>query len=254
MTLEIPDFTDIEVEIDGRQFRGAYSVMLGDLVVYYNGHTSSVRKPTTNLREVAVDLLRELVREHHVDISSLSSELPQAIRDAALAYVNGFDDDTLIRDLIESFGSAPAGSVAHSHVSRLCLEALQPIVPFWKFMCDDEGPVQIVGELNRWITDRSFRIDWESARRPFICYRDGQRVQDCDACRVEPIAQAVAHCADYLQTGNMDSAVATLAQACAAYDEGCSPEGEERSFEQWLVEEVLLKAYRFKPGEASGTN
>lgn len=254
MTLEIPDFTDIEVEIDGRRFRGAYSVMLGDLVVYYNGHTSSVRKPVANLHEVAVDLLRELVRENHVDKSSLPSELPQAIRDAAIAYVNGFDDDTLIRDLIESFGPAPVGSVAHAQVSRLCLDALRPIVPFWKFMCDDFGPERTVWELNQWLRDRSFRIDWELARRPFICYRDGQRVQDCDACRVEPIAQAVTHCADYLQTGKMESAVATLAQACAAYDEGCSPEGEERSFEQWLVEDVLLNAYRFKPEEASGAN
>ena len=56
MSFGLPETTDIEVEIDARRFQGAYSFMLGDMVVYYNGHTKSVRKPETNVDEIAIDM------------------------------------------------------------------------------------------------------------------------------------------------------------------------------------------------------
>ncbi len=63
MDFKLPEVTDIETEVDGRAVSGSYSVMLGDLVVYYRGHTSSRRKPAAGIREVAIrEQARLLVR------------------------------------------------------------------------------------------------------------------------------------------------------------------------------------------------
>lgn len=99
MGFRLPEGTEIEVEDGGRRFRGDYSVMLGDLIVYYNGHTASVRKPDTDMHDTAIDMLRQLVRENYVEIDSVPSDLPQRIREAAWKYVNSFDDDEPVRNL-----------------------------------------------------------------------------------------------------------------------------------------------------------
>jgi len=247
MTFKLPEVTDIEADVDGRRVTGAYSVMLGDLVVYYNGHTSSIRKPTRNMRELAIEMLQELARKNYIGIESVPSELPQHIREAAVKYANCPDDDELIRELIVSFGPSTVGSDVHVQVSWLCVNAVQPIAPFWKAMCDDDTPEQTLLKLRRWMNDRAQPVDWELARRTLVGYRDGRRIEDCDACRVEPIAKALASCADYLHTAHLESAVETILEAWGAYSEGCWPESEERPFERWAVEVAIPNAYHSRP-------
>ncbi|HEY0076347.1 MAG TPA: hypothetical protein VGB77_19770, partial [Abditibacteriaceae bacterium] len=100
----LPEVTDIEIAFDGRKVTGAYSVVLGDLVVYYNGRTLSIRKPETNMHETAIEMLQDLVRQNYIEISRVPGELPEPIRKAAAEYVNSFDDDEPIRELIKAFG------------------------------------------------------------------------------------------------------------------------------------------------------
>ena len=240
----LPKVTDLEISVDGRTVTGAYSVVLGDLVVYYNGHTASVRKPETNVYETAMQMLQDLVRQNYIEIDRVPGELPEPIRKAAVEYVNSFDEDAPIRELIKAFGQADIGSQVHTQVSWLCINALQPIVPFWKAICDDDAPQQLLAELLRWMNDRSYRINWETARQPLIARRDGLKIVDCDACRVEPIANALAHCAAYLQTANSDSAVKVILEAWGAHAEGCWSEDETRPYEQWFIEVALPNAYQ----------
>jgi hypothetical protein len=239
----LPKVTGIEISVDGRTVTGAYSLVLGNLVVYYNGRTSSVRKPETNMHETAIEMLQDLVRQNYIEISKVPPELPEPIRIAAAEYVNSFDDDEPIRELIKAFGQATINSHVHTQISRLCINALQPIVPCWKAICDDDAAQQMLAELQRWLNDRSYPINWETARRPLVARRDGIKIVDCDACRVEPIATALAHCADYLQTANTDSAVKVILEAWGAHAEGCWPEDEDRSYEQWFIEVALPNAY-----------
>jgi len=228
MAFELPASTDIEVDIDGRPFRGTYSFMLGDLIVYYNGRAKTVRKSTEHVHEIALDLLRQLVEQYYVEMDSVPEELPQRMREAAHVYANSFGEDEPIRALIETFGEALVGSGVHTQVSWLCVNAIQPIVPFWKMMCDDDAPERTLAELGQWLNDRTHPVDWESARQPAVARCDGLRIVDCDACRVEPIAGAVVCCADYLENGDIDSAVGAIFEAQGAKSEGCWPEYEER--------------------------
>ena len=240
----LPEVTDIEIAMDGRTVAGAYSVMLGNLVVYYNGRTSSVSKPESNVHETAIQMLQDLVRQNYIEINRVPSELPEPIRQAAAAYVNSFDDDEPIRELLNAFGQSDSGSHVHTQVCWLCINALQPIVPCWKTICDDDAAQQILAELQRWLKDRSYLINWEAARQPLVARRGGIKIEDCDACRVEPIANALAHCADYLQTAHTDSAVKVILEAWGAHAEGCWPADEERPYEQWFIEVALPKAYQ----------
>lgn len=113
-------------------------------------------------------------------------------------------------------------------------------------MCDDDAPEGILAELRQWLDDRSQPVDWDSAEQPLVARCDGVKIVDCVACRVEPIANALAKCAGYLRTANIDSAVRTISDAWGAHAEGCWPEDEERPYEQWFVEVALPRAYQRK--------
>ncbi|HEY0076867.1 MAG TPA: hypothetical protein VGB77_22475, partial [Abditibacteriaceae bacterium] len=131
-----------------------------------------------------------------------------------------------------------------TQICWLCINALQPIVPCWKAICDDDAAQQMLDELQRWLNDHSSPINWKMARRPLVARRDGIKIVDCDACRVEPIANALAHCADYLRTANPDSAAKVILEVWGAHAEGCWPEDEDRSYEQWFIEVALPNAYQ----------
>lgn len=247
MKFSLPKVVDIQTEMAGRTIKGSFYEVLGDLVVNYNGRTASVKKPKTHLHEVALELFQKLVQEHYVPISAIPGELPEPMREAALEYVNSMDEDESVRALILSFGEFPIGSRVHQQVSWLCVNSLHLIVPFCKWMCGDDGPERILASMIRWLKDPSYPLDWESARRPLEARLGGVKIEDCDACRVEPIAQAVACCADYMQTANIDSAVKTLLSAWGAHAEGAWPPDQDQPFELWLVQIALPHAYRCEP-------
>jgi hypothetical protein len=249
VSFQLPDVHDIAIDVVGRTFDGSWSIVLGEMVVYYNGHTSGVENPEENHDEIARGLLRELVREHYVPLEAIAADLPAAIREAAHLYINNLDDEDSSEILVDAFGDAEPGSAAHRQLSWLCVNALTPIVPFWKLMCDSDGPEQTLAALRRWLDDPATPVDWSAAGRPEVALRDGEVVADCDACRLEPTAAAVAATATYLQSADASLAVAALDDACCAWSEGCHPEEKSQRFETWLVLNVLPKAFA---GAANG--
>lgn len=243
MAFTLPEVHEIEAVIDGRRFEGAYYFVLGDLIVNYNGFTTSVRKPAADVRKVALNMFRDLVREHYVPLDAIPTELPQPIREAAHAFLNSFDDDRPTENLVASFGDSTLGSHVHTQLSWLCINVLEPIVPFWKYMCDDDAPEQKFRELRNWLNDPSCEVDWSSACQPDVALSDGVVVADCDACRLKPIARAVAKTAEYLRTADSWAAAKAILSACSAYDEGCQP-SDAPGFEQWVVFDVLPASFR----------
>lgn len=249
MRFRLPEVHDIAVDVDGRTFDGAWSIVLGQLVVYYNGHSSGVENPQYGHDEIARGMLLELIREHYVPLEAIAADLPPMIREAAHVYINNLDGEDSAEVLVAAFGDAEPGSPAHRRLSWLCVNAITPIVPYWKLMCDSDGPEQTLGTLRRWLDDPATPVDWEAACRPEVALRDGEVVGDCDACRLEPTADAVAAAAGYLRSADASLAVAALDDASCAWSEGCHPEENSGRFESWLVLSVLPQAFA---GQSSG--
>lgn len=223
--------------------------MLGNLVVYFRGRTSSIRKLTEDVNRVALQLLTELIHRTLAETKAAANDLPSQIQSAALECVEDFEDRGRIHTLIEAFGAQEVGSHAHRQVSWLCLNVLDPVVPAWKTICDDDAPEQILAELRAWMVDSTRAVDWNRARRQLVGTQGGVRIQDCNACWIEPIARGVAGCANYLHTANIDSAVTTVEDSWAASTEGCWPQSEERTFEKWFVDVAVVNAYHCAHGE-----
>jgi hypothetical protein len=247
VTFKLPKVTDISVKVNGRRIKGSYSIILGNLVVYYRGRTSSIRKPETDLDAVASQVLEELIRQTRAETEAAPNDLPPHIRAAAAKCVEDFEEDRRIRRLIDSFGPSIVGSDAHMQVSWLCLNVLTPVVPAWKSVCDDDAPEQILAELRGGMSDPSRAVGWERAERPLVGRRNGIPIGDCNACWIEPIARGVAGCANYLRTANVASAVTAIQEAWTAYNEGCWPQSEQRTFEKWFVDVALVYACRARP-------
>lgn len=110
-----------------------------------------------------------------------------------------------------------------------------------------DTPEKTYRDLRNWLVDPTHTVDWESAQIPCIALRDGERVGDCDACRLEPTANAVASTAFYLRTANPEKAVDVLRSTSAAFDEGCHSQDSPDRFEKWLVFNVLPRACRCEP-------
>lgn len=239
MGLGMPEVHDITVEVDGQTFEGAWWVSLNDMIVWYNGYGARTAQQSEGANEIALKMLEELVREHFIPLNSVPLSLPPAVRETAHNYLNSMDDQQLTAKLIRSFGSSVVGSQAHRQVARVLINALGMVVQFWKDMCDDDVPEKTFNDLRQWMSDSSHPVDWQNACKPSVAKRNGVQVVDCDACRLVPIADAVAQTARYLQSANTESAVEALCSVAGAWDEGCHFRDVPDRFEKWIVYEVL---------------
>ncbi len=179
--------------------------------------------------------------------SALVGKVPEALLPAAYNYLNVFDDDQSVHGFVSAFGELTAGSLAYQQVAWLAIYATGLVVPFWKHMCDGDAPEQIHSRLQAWLLDPTTEVDWETACTPCIASRSGEQVVDCDACRLEPIAEAVSSLANYLQTADPEMAAACLSAASSAFNEGCHPRALSDGFERWLVFEALPHAMKLEP-------
>lgn len=247
MTFMLPEVHDIRVEFDGQCFDGSWYIILGDMIVNYNGYTASTRERKADANEVAVEMLGKLVETHYKRLESIPANIPQPIRLAAHHYVNASDDESAAQDLVASFGESIVGSIVHKQLSWLCINCISTIVPVWKFMCDGNAVEETFNDLRRWLRDPMHPVDWKTAVKPAVGRRDGVQVGDCDACRLEPTADAVASTARYLQSAAQADATAALLSASYAYDEGCHAEDAPDDFKNWLVFDVLPAAFDCKP-------
>ena len=246
MAFTLPPVHDIAIEIEGRTFEGSWYVVLGDMVVNYNGHTAKAHKGASDADTVAIEVLRDLVRKHYICLDLLPANLPAPVRNAAYIFLNSFHVGQPAHDLVSSFGESVLGSRVHRQLSWLCVNAIGMVAPYWKFMCDSDTPERTYLALRKWLADPSHSVDWALAQSPSIATRNGARVGDCDACRLEPIADAVAKTATYLRTADSLMAVDALLAVASAYDEGCHPQGSHDRFEKWLVFDVLPQACQCK--------
>lgn len=242
MKFKLPEIHEITVEVDGERFEGSWYIILGDLVINYNGHTASTHQRKTNADAVAKKMLGDLVEKHYVRLETIPAGIPQTIRQAAHHYANGSLEESAAAELVASFGRSIVGSLTHRQLSWLCINGISMIVPAWKHMCDGNAAEEVFADLRQWLQDPLYAVDWATATTPAIALRDGIRVGDCDACRLEPTAEAVAHTARYLLSANAADATAALLSASDAFDEGChTPDAPDR-FEKWLVLNVLKSA------------
>ncbi|QDU37203.1 hypothetical protein Mal4_15120 [Maioricimonas rarisocia] len=252
MEFSLPEIHEISVDVDGRQFDGSWYVVLQDMIVNYNGFTASTNGCPSNADEVAKGMLRQLVAAHYVRPESIPAGLPPSVREAAHRYINESLEESQAASFVASFGKAERGALLHRQLSWMCVNALAMIVPAWKYMCDGNAAEETYLDLRQWLGDPSHPVDWKSATTPAVATRDGLRVGDCDACRLEPIASAVAHTARYLQSADPADATESLESADEAYDEGCHSRGAPDRFSKWLVFDVLPRALACRPIEALG--
>lgn len=242
MEFQLPEIYEIETTVDGRQISGSYAFVLG-LTVYYKGYAENVSKPAReeDVPIVARQILAELVRQREGEMGQVPAELPPVIQEAASNFLDSFDDEEPIHQLIQAFGETEVGSHSHRQVSFLLVNLLTPIVPFWTEMCDDDLPVRTHGELRALLSQENWpNVDWQQLETVAVARRDGEIIGDCDACRVEPMAEAVASCAKFMHTGEQAHAVDCISNAIYATSEGCWV--NEHRFERWLVEVALRRS------------
>lgn len=239
MEFKFPESHPLEIEIEGVKHKGSFYVLLGQLVVNFKGNTSSQIAPEGETHDAAEQMLRTLVQKHYVSISEIPSEWPEDIRLAAYAYTNSGDDESSLDDLICSLGDPQHRSLAFKQIAILCLKSLEVVVPAWKEICDDNELEETTSKLWRWLENPDHAVDWEAAREPRAALRHGKKIEDCDVCRAEPLAEAVAATATFLRTSNIESAFDALSSVSAAHDEGCHPDDEFESFQRRLVFSLL---------------
>ncbi len=245
---------DISIEIGGERFEGCWYIVLGDMVVYYDGQTAKTPLSKANVADTPWRMLRELVEKYYTRLDSISLTIPQAVRLSARELVNtGFRlgnarrEEAVTAKFVMSFGESVAGSLVHQQLSWLCINAVSLIVPAWKHLCDGNAAEETFESLRRWLQDPTQTVDWSSAVQPAVALRAGIRVGDCDTCRLELIADAVASSARYLQSADSAEATATLLSATWAYEEGCHPQDAPERFEKRLIHEVLPAAIECQP-------
>lgn len=239
MEFKLPESQQITLEIEGERHEGSFYFLFGQVVVNFRGSTNSCVTPEGQPYAVAEQMFRDLVKKHHVSLSEIPTEWPEKVRQAAHAYINSDEDESSLDDLIKSFGEPKHGSLAFKQIAILCLMGVEVVVPAWKEICDGNELEETTAELWKRLEDPNHSIDWEAACSPKPALRHGQQIEDCDACRAEPLADAVSATASFLRTANIESAFAALASASAAHDEGCHPDDEFDSFQRRLVFSLL---------------
>ena len=240
---------DISVEIDGKRFNGAWSDVMGEMVVYYNGFTASTYPVPEEPDTIAKELLADLVREHYCDLESLPKSIPEAIRVSAHELLNADMDEDFeaIEDLVHSFGDSPNDSLANQRLAWLCVNSLSMIVLSWKHMCDDDLAEPAHAKLVQKLLDATIQVDLDSMTTPIIAKRNGVPVADCDECRLRPTAEAIASTATFLQTGKYSAAINAIWSAYNAYEEGCHLADAPETFSEWLVQDVLQPSLECRP-------
>lgn len=247
MDFQLPDVHEISIDVDGKRFDGSWYIIWNRMIVNYNGYTASIPELTTDANEVAERMLRDLVTKHYIPLELIPETIPLAIRVAAVQYINSAEEDVAGAEFVASFGESVPASEVHQQLSWLCVNALSMIVPAWKYMCDSNTAEDTFNSLQQWLQDPSHRVDWQAATTPAIALRDGVRVGDCDACRLEPTADAVANAARYLQSAEPAHATNCLLSANEAYGEGCHSRDAPDRFPKWLVFDVLPTSLERRP-------
>lgn len=171
-------------------------------------------------------------------------DFPEALQAAAralLAYSAGEDS---YRELISGFGELRPGTESHEKAVLFCCHAVRRVIYGWEALgCDGTLPEQGLTAVEQWVFTGAPVADNWTVDAPAL--RKGRRIVDCDACRAEPIASAVAELASFAQTADKEKGRSVLSDVAMAISEGIeSPDSLE--FGNWLVQVALPAAWELR--------
>lgn len=173
--------------------------------------------------------------------------IPQPLREAARQLAVSSNAEESFLALIRAFGHSPVGSLSQRRAAWLCILATNRIIPGWRAMdCEGDAPARAVETAAAWIRDGADPGQWESLCRPAVATRGGEKIDDCDACRAEPIASAAALTARFARFGEPADAAHALSEAWMAEDEGIRRPGS-LPIEKWILQVALPAAWALRP-------
>jgi hypothetical protein len=173
--------------------------------------------------------------------------LPKRLIEAANRFV-AFDEEDdsdidVATNLILGYGIPKMEPDALRRGVALCLLGARRILHGWSLLgCEGNRPEQVLDHVARWIQTGEYSPDWASLCLPAPALFNGRPIQDCDACRVEPIASAAARTALFAKTANpVDGAIA-LCDIRGAVLEGLDTD-DDGGYENWLINVAVPAAY-----------
>jgi hypothetical protein len=173
----------------------------------------------------------------------ISESLPAPLRDAGLRYVTECESDDLAFQLIEAFGIAGVGDEGHRRAAWLCVLAVRKVLYGWAALeCEGDAPDRAVDAVGSWVQTGAAPRAWGPLCVPAKAVRQGRVIEDCDACRAEPIAAAAAYAARFVQSADPSDAAEVLFSVWCAIDEGVHFP-DEVPFAEWVVTVALPAAY-----------
>ncbi|NNJ27009.1 hypothetical protein [Alienimonas chondri] len=163
--------------------------------------------------------------------------------------------------LLPAFGSFDSGDPhpggrGHARLCWLCVNAIRTVLHCWDGIAENpeaRDHLSALADVLRgdwFLNGEGDEPDWAPLTEAAVAIRDGVKVNDCDACRVEPVASAVAHAARFARDGDSTDAAACLADVGVSADEGCwwhdpaNPESAPEAFAPWFARHVLPAAWR----------
>jgi hypothetical protein len=173
----------------------------------------------------------------------MDRETMESILAAAQSYVVSLDDDEMGYEeieaetqLIDAFGIQKIGDDAHRCATWLCVLASQKVLYGWAALeCEGDLPSQTIEAVSKWVQEGIQPRDWQLLTTPAQARRKGRVIMDCDACRAEPIASAVAHTARFARTAAPEDAVQVLSDVFTAISEGVYwSEGDPMDVQKWV--------------------
>ena len=158
--------------------------------------------------------------------------------------------------LLPAFGPFKPGDETHARLCWLCVNAVRMVRHCWDGIAENPDARDRLADLADLLRGDWFlkgegpEPDWAPLTEAAVALRDGSMVNDCDACRVEPVAAAVARAARFARDGDVNAAAACLQSVQVAESEGCwwcdptEPDAANEEFAPWFARRALPAAWR----------
>jgi len=158
--------------------------------------------------------------------------------------------------LLPAFGLFVPGDETHRRLCWLCVNATRMVLHCWDGIAENPDARDRLSTLAGVLRGDWFQKwdgpepDWVPLTNAAVAVRDGRTIGDCDACRVEPIATAVAHAARFARDGDLNDAAICLQHVQVAESEGCwwcdpaIPDAANAEFATWFALHTLPASWR----------
>ena len=149
-----------------------------------------------------------------------------------------------------AFGTFELGDETHRRLGWLCVNALRMVLHCWDEICDRADARVRLAALAAHLRGEDSDLMWALRSEPMVPTRDGIVIQDCDVCRVGPIAEGIGFVGRFVLSGEPADAAEALRRARWSENEGCwwhdpdEPSSAPRPFGGWFVLHALPAAWR----------